>query len=172
MLREECHIGMKVYFGRTHGQKTLGEIVKLNPTKAKVKTLEQRGHGRASKPGVQWGVPYSMLTPASAASKVAGKVVIPVVPVGLTRLKYSQFQPQEDIHILQAMSVIYANLSPENLTCDGELSGTALVTKRAGLMRKLNGLFAAFGREVDEVEIYEWEKQRRAAFNPLGDADE
>ena len=70
------------------------------------------------------------------------------------------------------MSVIYANLSPENLTCDGELSGRAVIEKRAGLMRKLNGLFNAFGREVDEVEIYEWEKQRRAAFNTHGDADE
>ena len=40
--------------------------------------------------GVEWGVPYAMLTLADpAAAKVAGKVVIPVVPVGMTRLKYS-----------------------------------------------------------------------------------
>ena len=54
MQIEECHRGMKVLFGRANGAKTLGEIIKLNPTKAKVKTIEARGSGPA---GVIWNVP-------------------------------------------------------------------------------------------------------------------
>lgn len=55
-------VGQKVYFGRPNGEKTLGEIVKLNPSKAKVRTLESRGS--RSTAGVVWGVPYSLIKPA------------------------------------------------------------------------------------------------------------
>lgn len=61
MSREDCRIGMKVRFGRRRGEKTVGEIVKLNLKKAKVKILEDRGS--RSKAGEEWGVPYSLMEP-------------------------------------------------------------------------------------------------------------
>ncbi len=64
MQRNECKVGMKVYFGRPSGEKTLGEVIKTNPKSAKVKTLEARGDRRAE--GV-WNVDYSFLTPAGDA---------------------------------------------------------------------------------------------------------
>jgi hypothetical protein len=142
MDRKDCTVGMKVYFGET-----LGQIKKLNPKRAKVCALETRGCGRSSAAGLIWSVPYSMLTPASQP------------------LRYSQFMPQEDIHILQAIAAIYANLSPENLSCDGELSVAQVRSRQAEYERKLHGLFDALGRKVTESEIYEWERQRRAAFD-------
>jgi hypothetical protein len=61
----DCKVGDKVHFGRANGEKTLGEVIKMNPTKAKVRTLEERGRGRSSgRVGVIWSVPYSMMTPA------------------------------------------------------------------------------------------------------------
>ena len=162
MLKEECRIGQHVYFGRKQGAKTLGVIVKLNDKKAKVKTLEQRGNGRGSTAGVPWSVPYSMMFPAptaGAAVKAEGHKLLPG-----EKLAYSPFQPQEDIHILQAIACIYSGLSMENLTCDGELRGEAVQRKRMALERKLKGLQEALGRTVSEYDVNEWERERRAAF--------
>jgi hypothetical protein len=49
---------MRVLFGRTNGEKTLGTVIKCNPAKAVIETLEPRG---STKPGTSWHVPYSML---------------------------------------------------------------------------------------------------------------
>lgn len=61
ICQQDCKLGMRVYFGRPNGEKTLGEITKLNFAKAKVKTLEERGS--RSPAGAVWSVPYSMLYP-------------------------------------------------------------------------------------------------------------
>lgn len=55
-------IGDRVIFGRPNGTKTLGEIVKINPRRIKVKTLEARGVGRDA--GVVWNVSPALLSPA------------------------------------------------------------------------------------------------------------
>lgn len=64
MKREDGHVGQKVYFGSRNGQKTLGEIVKVNPKKFKVKQLEQRGVHKNHAVGTVWTVPPSLCTPA------------------------------------------------------------------------------------------------------------
>ena len=70
-------VGQKVYFGRPSGEKTLGVVVKLNPSKAKIRTLE--GRGSKSVAGVEWGVPYSMITPAGDDASAA----VPASPLSL-----------------------------------------------------------------------------------------
>ena len=61
MEKQDCRKGMKVIFGRGQGEKTLAEVIKINPKKAKVRTLETRAdHPKGS----EWGVPYSMLEAA------------------------------------------------------------------------------------------------------------
>lgn len=150
MLASECRIGQKVYFGRPNGEKTLGEIVKLNPSKAKVKTLQNRGdHYQA---GMVWSVPYSIMTPAdgTATEKL---LVNPLV--------YDPYA-REDNLILEAIAVIFCNLSPENLSCDGEISRAAVQQRYAAYQRKLRGLYAALGRTVSESESYEWSKSKDA----------
>ena len=64
MERADCKIGMKVYFGRSNGEKTLGEIVKINRVKIKVKQIEERGTQRDHRVGTIWTVPPSLCTPA------------------------------------------------------------------------------------------------------------
>lgn len=152
MLRDECRLKMKVYFGRTNGAKTLGEVIKMNPTKAKVQTLEGRGNGRGSGAGALWNVPYSMMTPADATE--AASIAKPA-------LEYNVFQPREDKLIIQAILEVYGNLSPENLSCDGEASMAHMNRVRSECNRKLKGLFAALGRTVTEEEAYEWDRQRQ-----------
>jgi hypothetical protein len=156
MQIEQAKIGMQVYFGRSHGEKTLGKIIKLNPTKAKVETLEGRGNGRGGIAGSVWSVPYSMMEPAGEATAVAAAA---------PTLKYNPFQSRAEQLILQAIGVIYGELSPENLTADGELPASRVREKSATLHRQLRGLFAAFGRKVTEDEVWNWEKQREADVN-------
>ena len=157
MLRSECKVGMKVHFGRANGEKTLGEVIKMNPQKAKVRTLEERGNGRGSGAGALWNVPYSMMTPAEVDGAAPSPVMV------RRTLDYNVFQPREDILILQAICVVYDNLSPENLSCDGEATVSHMNQVRSECNRKLKGLFAALGRTVTEEEAYEWDRQRQEA---------
>ena len=68
--------GDKVHFGRTHGEKTLGEIIKVNPKRYKVKQLESRGTMRDFPIGTVWSVAPSLMSladPATAAPAPTGK---------------------------------------------------------------------------------------------------
>ena len=57
MKIDEGKVGMKVYFGRRNGEQSMGEIVKVNPKRFKVKTLESRGTKRNYSVGTVWVVP-------------------------------------------------------------------------------------------------------------------
>ena len=156
MRREDCRRGMKVCFGRLGGERTMGEVVKLNDKKAKVKTLEQRGNGRGSTPGTLWNVPYSLLTPVGVG--VESMVVTEVLPLPLT---YSPVARIENL-VLEAILACYHDLSPEYLTGDGEASRSYIRTTRSRLERQLRGLQAVYGRQVTEEEIFEWWKLKNA----------
>ena len=65
---DELRVGMRVMFGRTNGEQTLGEIVKLNVKTAKVKQLESRGVNKSHAVGTIWKVPFSLLVPATNES--------------------------------------------------------------------------------------------------------
>lgn len=133
-------VGMKVYFGRDDGEKTLGEIVKLNRVKAKVKTLETRGSGRGSGVGTIWGVPYTMITPADSQNTFTPK----------EKLRYNPDNKIENL-IIEAIMLCQAQLEPDNLVSDND---------RVVLQRQLNGLNKAFGRELDITEIIDWSISR------------
>lgn len=62
MNHADGKIGMVVLFGRTHGEHTLGVIVKVNPKKFKVKQMEARGSFRSYPVGTVWTVPASLCT--------------------------------------------------------------------------------------------------------------
>jgi hypothetical protein len=64
MNHADMTVGMKVYFGRAHGERTLGEIVKINPAKVKVRQLESRGSIKGHPVGTVWTVPPFLCTPA------------------------------------------------------------------------------------------------------------
>lgn len=49
-----------VRFGRSQGEKTLGEVIKVNRKKLKVRQLEARGRKKSHQIGSIWGVPPSI----------------------------------------------------------------------------------------------------------------
>jgi hypothetical protein len=76
MDKHDCRIGMRIYFGRPNGEQTLAVIEKINPTKCKVRIVEDRGQQRTSAAGTTWTVPYGMMRPADGATAQA--TLVPV----------------------------------------------------------------------------------------------
>ena len=161
MRYEDCRVGMKVIFGRRNGERTLGVVVRRNPTKAKVQTLEARGVQRRTEAGEVWTVPYSMMEPApdEAVAQPANATLVTIAPAE----EPIKFSPADHIDnlILEAISCCYMQLSPENLSADGMLPRNEIVRRRAMLQRKLRGLFSAYGREVGEMASLDWVRERR-----------
>ncbi|NIV34102.1 MAG: hypothetical protein GWN58_33045 [Anaerolineae bacterium] len=59
----EAKVGDKGYFGRKNGEKTYGEVVKVNRKTLKVKQLEDRGTQKSHNVGTVWTVPKTLWTP-------------------------------------------------------------------------------------------------------------
>lgn len=74
------YVGQKVLFGRTHGEKTLGEIVKINPKKIKIRQLESRGTMKSYPVGTIWGVPPTFVTPAPEGQAVQAQAPRKLTP--------------------------------------------------------------------------------------------
>jgi hypothetical protein len=156
MRREDCHIGMKVIFGRGQGEKTSGVVRKLNPKKAKVETLENRGG--LSKVGQVWGVPYCMMEPDPNENDVS---VGPQIDSADESILMADLMAGYDVCIMEAILCVYSDLSPENLACDGELPLAQVRRRGRELQSKLKRLFAALGRSVSESVAYEWHRQKQ-----------
>jgi hypothetical protein len=154
---------MKVMFGKPGCQQTLGEIVKLNPTRAKVKALQARGHGRGGVVGAVWDVPYGLITRAvdlldemTPPHEESQRVLEAIVD---TPISYYEFSDKNII--MEAIVDTYNRLSPEWLTCDGELSRTQVNARAKELNRRLKGLFIAMGRDVSESAALKWYEEKR-----------
>ena len=78
----DFNINEQVYFGRSQGEKTLGTIIKINPTTLKVRQDESRGAMKSHPVGTIWTVPFQF------ASKL-GETAAPVTTEALT-LKVGQ----------------------------------------------------------------------------------
>ena len=142
----EWKIGMKVMFGRRNGQQTLGEIVKVNPKKLKVKQLESRGVYKNHPIGAIWGVPKSLCTPVSdslVGERGVGKTFTPK-PVS----------KRSDAEIIQELQGIECGLSPENLSCDGEASRTHIMRTYRRLNRRKAECIKELGREPTFDELW------------------
>lgn len=168
MKIQDAQVGMQVMFGRPNGEQTLGEIVKINPTKAKVKALASRGNGRGSDVGTIWTVPYSLMTPTGVAMLDEFNGRPPLSLDGLLvkgaedlPMHYSEFMPHGDRCIMEAILDTYNRLSPEWLTCDGELPRSQVMSKKSQLERRLKSLFQALGRPVSESVAYQWSEERK-----------
>jgi len=148
MERHEVKVGMLCSFGRNEWDQTPCRVVKLNAVRCKVVTTEQRGKHLA---GTIWNVDYNILNKLDAN----GKPILPA-PKVKEPLTYNIFMPREDNLIMEAIFQIYCNLSPENLTCDGELPMSRVRQKASELHRKLKYLTAALGQEVSEEDAYAW----------------
>lgn len=143
MKIEDCKVGMKVLFGRSHGEQTTGEIVKVNGVKCKVKQLESRGTMKSYPVGTIWTVPASLMSVVGYTTPFA---TTPVAPAPAKRSRPEVMRDIQDC---------YTRLSPENLSCDGECSRSQVSQRRANINARLKVLFVEFGRRVLEDEAFD-----------------
>ena len=146
MELKDCKVGLRVVFGRNAGELTLGEIVKVNAVKCKVKQLEARGTNRAYPVGTVWGVPPSLLKPAD------GSFAACATPAPIVAAPPKAKRP--DAEIMRDIQGCYNQLSPENLYCDGEISRSAGARRAVAINARLKVLFAEIGRKVSEDEAF------------------
>jgi len=135
LTKADFQVGDVVLFGRSSGEQTRGEIVKLNGKSAKVRTLEVRGTVKVRAAGGEWRVPYSLLTPADGG---------PVAPP----------PKRPDAEIIRDLQRVECNLSPENLHCDGEISRSAAARKARVLNGQRRALVKELGREPSTSELW------------------
>jgi hypothetical protein len=58
---------------------------------------------------------------------------------------------------------VYGQLSPESLSCDGELSLSAINKKRKSLEARLTKLQKELKKDVSEYDAYQWWLHERKA---------
>jgi hypothetical protein len=158
MLREDCRVGMVVEFGRRNGEMTKGTVVKINPKMAKVQIMEDRGLGRGGSVGSVWGVSYALMRPVDASGSPSQPLPVRINPAN-EPYPYSPFA-RCDNHIMDAIFCCYCDLSPENLTADGERPIADARRIRNMLDSKLQHLFKALGRPVSEDVAMDWHDKK------------
>lgn len=141
----EPKVGDRGFFGRGNGEKTLGEIVKVNRTTLKVKQLEARGTFKAHAVGTVWKVAKSLWTPENSGRPAFGARATEPEPPRPRR--------SED-EILMELRSVESALSPENLHCDGEISMAAARRKASFLNARRRRLVAELGREPTCRDLY------------------
>jgi hypothetical protein len=143
---ENIKVGDKILFGRTHGEKTLGTVMKVNRKTVAVRQDESRGTMRDYKVGTKWKVPFTLCYPANGHTAA---VAAPVAP------------KRDEANVLRDIVDAYCALSPENLSCDGELPMAQVRKRSSELHRTLHRLFMELGRHVDEEEAYRLDEAHR-----------
>lgn len=78
----------------------------------------------------------------------------------LKPIEYSHFDRVKNL-ILEAILTVYSDLSPENLSADGERSMSEIHNTKATLERQLSGLQAAYGEQVSVEQVYAWDRSRK-----------
>jgi hypothetical protein len=151
--KEDCKKGMLVIFGEDLCR---GVIVKLNPKRAKITTLDSH-KGRIS--GITWSVPYSLMWPVVGGDEISNQMTMtsfqkPNDPAIRAWSESQKNRPPkrefvfEDASIMQAIHTIYERL--EGVEGDN----------RRHLSEKINLLFRAIGGDVSKSEVDEWMLER------------
>jgi hypothetical protein len=152
MKKEDFKVGMIVRFARERfGANGMprGVIIKVNPKRAKVKSLDPAGKWPA---GGIWTCHYGSLEPLVGGDEISNEMTMrsfekpddPAIRAWSAAQKSKKELPdnlpREDEHIVRAIQEIYSLLE------DAEGA------KRIELSQKIHLLFRAFGREVSREE--------------------
>ena len=64
--------------------------------------------------------------------------------------------------VMSDISNAFFSLSPENLSCDGELSRGETLRRERQIKAQLKGFFDELGKEISEDEALNWYLERRS----------
>src|SRR5574338_352653 len=132
-MKTDFKKGDKVLFGREFGEKTLGEVVKVNRSKLKVKQLDTRGTYKSYPVGTIWTVPPSLCQKADSAGNA-----VPEAP----KPKRSEPEIMRNIQRLYSMLI-----SPSQYKFSGDSHAQA-AKRGVAFRRELRACFTELGRTV------------------------
>lgn len=141
---------MKVSFGRPNGEKTVGKIVKVNPKKLKIEQTEVRGRQKTHSIGTVWTVPKN----ERFVQVLDLHTEHPFLDLHTDEWVAVKTSSRPESEILADLQSIECGLSPENLSCDGELSRTAINRRYSALTRQKRALIKELGREPTFDELW------------------
>lgn len=127
------NIGDRASFTSKTGRVVTGTVTRVN---TKTVTLERCDDGSRG-----YRVPPAMLRAAAAAAPAPTAAAAP--------------RRDEDA-VMRDIVNAYSDLSPENLTCDGELTRAQAAVRRTAVHRRLADLQRELGRRVSEDQAWEW----------------
>jgi hypothetical protein len=147
MRTSNFKIGDKVLFGRPNGEKTLGVVEKVNAASLKIRTLESRGHAHGA--GVIWRV-HPNLVEHAGDNQAPVTSQAPARDSEWTPRSYFQStsapkKARTEQDLVRELIEIDIQLSPENLSCDGELPRSVWRKRAASLEAERARLFAELG---------------------------
>lgn len=163
MDKRECRVGMVVMFKDNVAGEAKGVVIKINPKRAKVRALDvTRSQRRVFQPGIIWGISYSLLRPAGEGPEVLNEMGMRSFADTKNPAYKEYFANQEkadrrvenlqgsSVAVMEAICSVYEDMKLEWERCKG-VRGPVLV-------KRLNFLFGALGREVSEKAADEWRK--------------
>lgn len=150
---------MLVYFGDVHrassrfgGKMSRGVVIKVNPKKAKVKSIDPAGRHPE---GSVWSCPYSLIAPVVGGDEVEAEMTMRSFAnpndeavkawsaAQMSQKEMSGALLPEDEYILRAIVEIYTKIDVEK--------GREMVL----LLEKINILFRAYGRNISKKDAEE-----------------
>lgn len=176
MNKQDCRVGMVVHH---HEFDVKCVVVKCNPKKARVRTIEDmKSSRRGSKSGSLWNMPYSSITPVVSGNlktemtmRSFGEVENPGIKTYFLNTKADEpVNFQEDSpewHMMRAVCELWRRLDDESLELECEKikaasentqrPSTIIRNLRAEYSDKINRLFGILGREVSQDAAFSWE---------------
>lgn len=146
MLRSECKKGMQVLVDMGYNKQSIkAKVVKVNPKTATVEILEPYNNHPV---GTPYRASYNILSKLDANGKIVEE-----------KMEYNPFDELNSFY--ECILECYSNLSPENLSCDGELPIGKIRSRRAILEHRLRHLCEAIQKEISEEQIYDWLNSKR-----------
>ena len=132
----------------------VGDILPIKSRQYRVKEIKPSGVVMVDRlpDGKGFKVPAHLARQLSDKFLVAVKVSAPEVKVAEHPETTRSLRPESSI--LNDIRRVYSNLSPENLSCDGELGQTEVRNKYAALTRELKQLERELGRKVSEEQAF------------------
>lgn len=116
-----------------------GKIIKINNTEYKVA-----------------GIRSSARTKCVIINRVGDNKTFITTADDLNR-RLTEGQPKRPIDVVMGELLdVECSLSPENLSCDGELSASKVQMRRIELLRKRGALERELGRTVTSDEVWKW----------------
>lgn len=138
----------------TRGQVITGKVVKVNRTTC---LITVSGGNTRFAIGSMVKVPFSIITvPFKCGDhgvEISGSDIVGGSTIAPKAFEPSIFWVMENAFELLILDGLYSQLSPENLSCDGECSRSEVNRRRAAIERKMRAVESIIGTQLDESRL-------------------